>query len=71
MKSILETSGIKNQYLKIQNNIQRKNYFLSSFDLENPSSVKNCITSARKNIRMVRTTVTLSVEYCKFFFSQN
>ena len=31
-ESILETSGIKKSiFKKIQNNIQRKNYFLSSF----------------------------------------
>ena len=35
--------------------------FYLLFDPENPSSVKNCITSARENIRMVRTAVTLEV----------
>ncbi len=61
-ESILETSGIKNQFLKKYKTISKeKIIFYLLFDLENPSSVKNCITSARENIRMVRTAVTLEV----------
>ena len=61
-ESILETSGIKNEYLKKYKNISKeKIIFFLLFDPENSSSVKNCIKTARENIRMVRTAVTLEV----------
>ncbi len=61
-ESILETSGIKNEYLKKNKTISKeKIIFFILFDPENPSSVKNCIKVARENIRMVRTAVTLEV----------
>ncbi len=61
-ESILETSGIKNEYLKKYKIISKEQIiFYLLFDQENPSSVKNCIKGARENIRMVRTAVTLEV----------
>ena len=61
-ESILETSGIKNEYLKKYKTISKeKIIFFLLFDPENFSSVKNCIKTARENIRMVRTAVTLEV----------
>ena len=61
-ESILETSGIKNEYLKKYKTISKENIiFFLLFDPENSSSVKNCIRTARENIRMVRTAVTLEV----------
>ena len=61
-ESILETSGIKNEYLKKYKTISKeKIIFFLLFDPENSSSVKNCIKTARENIRMVRTAVTLEV----------
>ena len=61
-ESILETSGIKNEYLKKYKIISKeKIIFFILFDPENSSSVKNCIKTARENIRMVRTAVTLEV----------
>ena len=61
-ESILETSGIKNEYLKKYKTISKeKIIFFILFDPENSSSVKNCIKVARENIRMVRTAVTLEV----------
>ena len=55
-------SGIKDKYLKKYKEISKEKIILYLlFDLENPSSVRNCITSARENIRMVRTAVTLEV----------
>ena len=61
-ESILETSGIKNEYLKKYKIISKeKIIFYLLFDPENSSSVKNCIKTARENIRMVRTAVTLEV----------
>ena len=61
-ESILETSGIKNEYLKKYKKISKeKIIFYLLFDSENSSSVKNCIKTARENIRMVRTAVTLEV----------
>ena len=61
-ESILETSGIKNEYLKKNKTISKeKIIFFLLFDPENSSSVKNCIKTARENIRMVRTAVTLEV----------
>ncbi len=61
-ESILETSGIKNEYLKKYKTISKENIiFFLLFDQENSSSVKNCIKTARENIRMVRTAVTLEV----------
>ena len=61
-ESILATSGIKNEYLSIYKEIKKNNieYFLL-FDDRNYSSVKNCISKARENIKMVRTAVTLEV----------
>ena len=61
-ESILETSGIKNEYLKKYKTISKeKIIFYLLFDPENSSSVENCIKTARENIRMVRTAVTLEV----------
>ena len=61
-ESILETSGIKKDYLNKYKNISReKIIFFSLFDKGNPSSITNCIKNARENIRMVRTAVTLEV----------
>ena len=61
-ESILETSGIKNEYLNKYKTISKeKIIFFLLFDPENSSSVKNCIKTARENIRMVRTAVTLEV----------
>ena len=61
-ESILETSGVKNEYLKKYKTISKeKIIFFILFDPENSSSVKNCIKTARENIRMVRTAVTLEV----------
>ena len=61
-ESILETSGIKDEYLKKYKTISKENIiFFLLFDPENSSSVKNCIRTARENIRMVRTAVTLEV----------
>ena len=61
-ESILETSGIKDEYLKKYKTISKeKIIFFLLFDPENSSSVKNCIKTARENIRMVRTAVTLEV----------
>ncbi len=61
-ESILATSGIKKEYLFIYKEIKKNNieYFLL-FDDRNYSSVKNCISKARENIKMVRTAVTLEV----------
>ena len=61
-ESILETSGIKKLYSQKNKEIKKEKiiYFLL-FDLENPSSITNCIKNARENIRMVRTAVTLEV----------
>ena len=60
--SILSTSGNKNEYLALYKEIKKEKieYFLL-FDGRNFSSVKNCINSARENIKMVRTAVTLEV----------
>ena len=61
-ESILETSGIKDEYLKKYKTISKENIiFFLRFDTKNSSSVKNCIKTARENIRMVRTAVTLEV----------
>ncbi len=61
-ESILETSGIKKDYLNKYRNISReKIIFFLLFDKGNPSSITNCIKNARENIRMVRTAVTLEV----------
>ena len=61
-ESILETSGIKSEYLKKYKTISKENIiFFLLFDTKNSSSVKNCIKTARENIRMVRTAVTLEV----------
>ncbi len=71
-ESILSTSGIKNEYLSIYKEIKKEKieYFLL-FDDRNSSSVKNCITNARENIKMVRTAVTLEVWNAvnSFFYS--
>ena len=61
-ESILETSGIKIDYLNKYKNISKeKIIFFLLFDKGNPSSITNCIKNARENIRMVRTAVTLEV----------
>ena len=61
-ESILSTSGIKNEYLSIYKEIKKEKIeFFLLFDDRNSSSVKNCITNARENIKMVRTAVTLEV----------
>ena len=61
-ESILETSGIKINYLNKYKNISKeKIIFFLLFDKGNPSSITNCIKNARENIRMVRTAVTLEV----------
>lgn len=61
-ESILQTSGIKEDYLQKYKRIRReKIIFFLLFDNENPSSITNCIKNARENIRMVRTAVTLEV----------
>ncbi len=61
-ESILETSGIKDDYMLNFKEIKKENieYFLL-FDARNSSSVKNCLKNSRENIRMVRTAVTLEV----------
>ena len=61
-ESILATSGIKTEYLYYYKEIRKENieYFLL-FDSNNFSSIKNCISKARENIKMVRTAVTLEV----------
>lgn len=61
-ESILETSGIKESFLKTNRKMTKeKIIFFLLFDTSNPSSIKNCITNARESIRMVRTAVTLEV----------
>ena len=61
-ESILETSGIKLEYLKENRIISREKIIgFLLVDENNPSSIKNCIKKARENIRMVRTAVTLEV----------
>tara|TARA_X000000950_G_scaffold268318_1_gene345715 strand:+ start:337 stop:1290 length:954 start_codon:yes stop_codon:yes gene_type:complete len=61
-ESILSTSGIKNEYLSIYKEIKKEKIeFFLLFEDRNFSSVKNCITNARENIKMVRTAVTLEV----------
>ena len=61
-ESILATSGIKQEYLSNYNEIKKMIlnifYFLMK---KNYSSVNNCISKARENIKMVRTAVTLEV----------
>ncbi len=71
-ESILSTSGIKNEYLSIHKEIKKEKIeFFLLFDDRNSSSVKNCITNARENIKMVRTAVTLEVWNAvnSFFYS--
>ena len=73
-ESILETSGTKNEYLKKHKKISKeKIIFYLLFESENSSSVKNCIKTARENIRMVRTAVTLEVWNAvnSFFYNFN
>ena len=61
-ESILSTSGIKNEYLSFYREIKKEKIeFFLLFDDRNSSSVKNCVTNARENIKMVRTAVTLEV----------
>ena len=61
-ESILDTSDIKNDYLKYYEKLDKENIeFFLLFDSRNESSVKMCIEKARENIRMVRTAVTLEV----------
>lgn len=61
-ESILSTSGTKQEYTNLYKDIRKEKieYFLL-FDNNNYSSVKNCISKARDNIKMVRTAVTLEV----------
>ncbi len=61
-ESILSTSGTKQEYTNLYKDIKKEKieYFLL-FDNNNFSSVKNCISKARDNIKMVRTAVTLEV----------
>ena len=61
-ESILAAAGIKEKYLQNYTEINKKKieYFLL-FDPKNDSSVKSCIESARNNLKMVRTAVTLEV----------
>ena len=61
-ESILSTSGTKQEYTDLYKDIKKEKieYFLL-FDNNNFSSVKNCISKARDNIKMVRTAVTLEV----------
>ena len=71
-ESILATSGIKNEYLSIYKEIKKEKIELFLlFDDRNSSSVKNCITKARDNIKVVRTAVTLEVwnSVNSFFYS--
>jgi uncharacterized alpha-E superfamily protein len=71
-ESILSTSGIKNEYLSIYKEIKKEKIeFFLLFDDRNSSSVKNCVTNARENIKMVRTAVTLEVwnSVNSFFYS--
>ena len=71
-ESILATSGIKNEYLTIYKEIKKTNIeFFLLFDQRNFSSVQNCISKARENIKMVRTAVTLEVwnSVNSFFYS--
>ena len=61
-ESILETSGVKEQYNYNFKEIKKENIeFFLLFDKRNSSSVRNCIINSRENIRMVRTAVTLEV----------
>ena len=61
--SILETSGIKDEYiLHYKDNFKKdkiENFLI--FDEKNGSSIFECIRKARSNIKMVRTAVTLEV----------
>ena len=61
-ESILAAAGIKQDYLNNYNEITKNKieYFLL-FDPNNSSSVKACIESARNNLKMVRTAVTLEL----------
>ena len=61
-ESILDTSDIKNDYLKNYEKLNKEKIeFFLLFDPKNDSSIKSCIEKARENIRMVRTAVTLEV----------
>ena len=61
--SILETSGIKDEYVNHHGNNYKKekieNFLI--FEDKNGSSIFECIRKARANIKMVRTAVTLEV----------
>ena len=73
-ESILSTSGTKNEYLSVYKEIKKEKIELFLlFDDSNSSSVKNCITKARDNIKMVRTAVTLEVWNAvnSFFYNYN
>ena len=60
--SILSTSGIKKEYLVNYKEIKKEKIeFFLLFDNKNSSSVKNCISKSRENIKVVRTAVTLEV----------
>ena len=51
----------RNIFKIIQKLIKRKIEYFLLFDPKNDSSVKSCIESARNNLKMVRTAVTLEV----------
>ncbi len=61
-ESILQASGIKQEYLNKYKEIDKYKieYFLL-FDESNGSCIKSCIINARANLKMVRTAVTLEV----------
>ena len=61
-EAIIESIGSKNEFIAKNKAFNRKNieYFLL-FDEGNPSSVINCFSKARENIRIARTAVTLEV----------
>ncbi|MFL2817554.1 MAG: alpha-E domain-containing protein [Alphaproteobacteria bacterium] len=61
-EAILESIGSKAEYIEKNQIFERKKIeFFLLFDKRNHSSVINCITKARENIRLARTAVTLEV----------
>ena len=60
--SILQTLRIKEEYLEKNKVIKKEKIeFFLLFDIENQSSIFNCINRARENAKMVRTAITLEV----------
>ena len=61
-EAILQSSGIKEEYLSKYKEIKKDKieYFLL-LDENNTSSIINCFSKARENIKSVRTAVTLEV----------